>query len=98
MKKIIYFVLFVVVLLFGVTFTIENPTQVELNYLFGLQWSTRLAWVVVASLAAGVLLGFLGSLGMVVSARRELARRRRELKAKDQEILNLRALPLKDVV
>jgi uncharacterized membrane protein YciS (DUF1049 family) len=98
MKKIIYAVLFVVILLFGVTFTIENPARVDVNYLFDLHWNTRLAWVVVISLAAGVGLGFLGSLGMVLSAKRQLARKRKELKAKEQEILNLRSLPLKDVV
>jgi len=98
MKKILYLILFSVVLLVGVTFTIENPGRVDVNYLFDLHWNTRLAWVVFWALVIGVALGVLGMLGVVFSTKRQLARKRKELKAKEQEILNLRSLPLKDVV
>jgi putative membrane protein len=43
-------------------------------------------------------LGYLAALRTVLRLQRELVRARREIRAVEQEVANLRALPIKDVV
>ena len=42
MKRLLYGILILVVLLVGVTFTTKNAQVVELNYYFGIHWVTSL--------------------------------------------------------
>jgi len=44
----------------------------------------------------GVALGMLGCLGVVVRQRRELARLRKAVRVAEQEVENLRTLPIRD--
>jgi len=79
-------------------FVILNPQEVQLRYYFGFSWTGPLSWALFVSLLAGFVLGLLASLAAVLRARRAVGRRRREVRAMEQEIANLRALPLKDSI
>jgi len=98
MKRIIYMILAILVLLVGVAFAIQNKQMVELNYYFGLKWSGPLSLALLTSFAIGVVAGYVASLRMVVRMQRQLVQARKEIRHIEQEVINLRALPIKDVI
>ena len=98
MKRIIYTILAVLVLLIGIAFAIQNKQVIELNYYFGLKWSGPLSLALLTSFAFGVVAGYLASLRMVVRMQRQLVQARKEIRQIEQEVINLRALPIKDVI
>ncbi|GMQ90247.1 MAG: hypothetical protein BMS9Abin10_0602 [Gammaproteobacteria bacterium] len=98
MKKIVYGIITVIVLFLGITVTFQNQHVVDFNYYFGLHWKQPLAWILLLTFFAGIVAGFLASLKTVVRLQRQLVRGRKELRRAEQEVSNLRALPIKDVV
>lgn len=98
MKRIIYTILAVLVLLIGIAFAIQNKQVIELNYYFGLKWSGPLSLALLTSFAIGVVAGYFASLRMVVRMQRQLVQARKEIRQIEQEVINLRALPIKDVI
>jgi len=98
MKWFFYVVLALVVLVFGLGFVTKNAEIASLNYYFGLDWQAPLAVMLLASLTLGVILGLVASLGMVLRMRHRLAQMRREIREVEQEVKNLRSLPIKDVL
>ncbi len=95
MKRIIFLVVFLLVLAVGLSFALMNAETVMLSYYFG-TISAPLSIVVVVSLAAGTLLGVLACMGMALGLKQEIARLRRSVKVTEKEVENLRSLPLKD--
>lgn len=98
MKRIVYIVVAVLALFFGTTFALHNRQLIEVGYYFGLQWKGPLSLALLTALALGVLVGYLASLRMVVRMQRQLVQARREVRQVEQEVQNLRALPIKDVI
>ncbi|MFQ5936665.1 MAG: lipopolysaccharide assembly LapA domain-containing protein [Acidiferrobacterales bacterium] len=98
MKKYFYVLISIVVLLFGFTLTLQNRHPVDVNYYFGLHWHGPLAWILFAAFAVGVLAGFLASLRVLIRMQRQLVRARKDLRRTEQEVTNLRALPINDVI
>ncbi|GAB4509968.1 MAG: hypothetical protein Tsb0026_11060 [Sulfuricaulis sp.] len=98
MKRIIYTILAILVLLIGIAFAIQNKQAIELNYYFGLKWSGPLSLALLTSFTIGVVAGYLASLRMVVRMQRQLVQARKEIRHIEQEVINLRALPIKDVI
>lgn len=98
MKRIFYSVVIVVTLLFGITFAFQNRQSVEVAYYFGLGWHGPLSLALLTALALGVAVGWLASLRMVIRMQRSLVQARKDLRQVEQEVQNLRALPIKDVV
>lgn len=98
MTKLIYLIVLVIVIFFGLTFTLNNPQDVEVNYYFGLHWDGPLSLLLVFTLGVGAIIGFLGSIGLLMRVNRRLARARREIQKAEQEVTNLRALPIKDAI
>jgi putative membrane protein len=97
MKRIVYGILVLAVLLVGVTFTTKNAQLVELNYYFGVHWETPLSFMLLTTLTVGLALGLLASLAMQARMQRQLLQVRRENRQLEQEVNNLRALPIRDV-
>jgi len=97
MKRLVYGVLVLVVVLVGVTFTTKNAQVVELNYYFGIHWTTPLSFMLLTTLTVGIALGFLASLAMLARMQRQLLQARRDSRQPEQEVNNLRALPIRDV-
>lgn len=98
MKRILYLVLVLVIIFFGLTFALQNQTIVELKYYFGLYWSGSLVILLLAGLTFGAIFGYLAGLRMVIKMQRQLVQVRKEIRQIEQEVVNLRALPIKDVL
>lgn len=93
--RIIKFILILFIALFGAAFAVLNATPVNLNYYLGTQ-EAPLALVLVAALLVGALLGVVASFGVVLRLRHEMADLRRQQRLAQQEIDNLRSLPIKE--
>lgn len=98
MKRVSYVVIGIVVVLFGISFAFQNRQAVDVNYYFGLSWSGPLALALLGAVAIGVAIGFLANLRTVLRLQREAAAARNEIREVEQEVRNLRALPIKDVI
>lgn len=98
MKRIFYTVVISATLLVGITFVFKNQQVVELRYYFGVEWSGPLSLALLTTLAIGVAVGYLASLRMVIRMQRQLVQARKEIRQIEQEVTNLRALPIKDVL
>lgn len=78
MRAIIWFIrLLLFVLLFG--FAIKNDHLATLNFYFGGQWQLPLVFIILASFAAGAVLGVTATFASLLRQRREIARLRRQL-------------------
>jgi putative membrane protein len=98
MKRVIYVVAAILALLVGITFAYHNRQVVDVVYYFGLHWQGPLSLGLLSAFALGVVVGYLASFQAVVRMQRQLVRTRKELRQVEQEVQNLRALPIKDVV
>lgn len=98
MKRALYIVAAVVALIAGITFGFQNNQNIELSYYFGLVWTGPLSLTLLISFTIGVAVGYLASLRMVVRMQRQLVQARKEIRQAEQEVINLRALPIKDVL
>lgn len=95
MKRIVIFAVLLLVTLLGLSFALMNADSVRLMYYFG-EVQAPLSLVVVLAIALGAFLGVLASMGMVVGQKREIAKLRKSVKIAEEEVSNLRSLPLKD--
>ncbi len=98
MKKYVYMVITLIILLFGVTLTLQNRQPVDFSYYFGVHWGGPLAWLLFVTFGLGAVAGVLASLRLLLRMQRRLVRARKELRRAEQEVSNLRALPIKDVI
>lgn len=98
MKRIFYAIVVVITLVVGITFVFQNRQAIDLNYYFGIHWTGPLSLALLATLAIGVIVGYLASLRMVIRMQRQLVQARKEIRQIEQEVVNLRALPIKDVL
>ncbi|BCO30363.1 hypothetical protein TspCOW1_04660 [Thiohalobacter sp. COW1] len=95
MSRILSVIALVLLIGVGITFTVLNPQQVTLNYLLG-SLQLPLALLVVLVLALGALLGLLVAGFMLLRLKRENRKLRRGTRLAEQEVANLRSLPVKD--
>lgn len=98
MKRFLYAFVAIVVLVLGLGFAYKNAQIVNVDYYFGLHWEGSLSLLLLSTMTLGVLLGLMVGLGMYVRMQRQLVRARREIRDIEQEVQNLRALPIKDVL
>jgi len=98
MKRTFYIIVGIIVVFFGITFAFHNRQTVDVSYYFGLSWSGPLALALLAAVAIGVVIGFLASLRTVLRLQSQLVAARKEIRQVEQEVRNLRALPIKDVI
>lgn len=83
------------VLLLVLFFTLLNGEPVTVNYYLG-EIHPPLAAVIILSIVCGALLGLISSMVLIMASRYEVSRLRREIKHTEQELMNLRTLPIKD--
>lgn len=98
MKRLMYGVVVLWMVLVGITFTTKNAQMVELNYYFGIHWVTPLSFMLLTTFTVGIAFGVLASLAMLARMQRQLLQTRRETRQLEQEVNNLRALPIRDVL
>jgi len=95
MLKVIYALCGLILFLLGLAFASLNAGPVTIDFYLG-RGEYPLVLVLVGVLAVGTLLGALVGLGRVLRLKREIGRLRRSERLAEQEIRNLRALPLRD--
>lgn len=95
MKRILGFLLILLVLVFGLFFGLLNAEPVNVNYLFGSR-ELPLSFVLVMMLIIGALAGALAGLSLAFRVKREVYRLRREVRLAEKELTNLRSLPIKE--
>jgi len=95
MSKLIYTILVLTIILFGIIFAVLNADTVQLNYYFGSQ-QLPLSLALVLAMFVGALLGVVASFNMILRSRREVARFRKASAMAEKEIANLRAIPIKN--
>jgi len=93
--QLIYALSALVLCVAALSFAALNAEPVAIDYYLG-QLEVPLALLLVTALAIGALLGSLVGFGRVLRVRRDMARLRRESRATEEEVRNLRALPLRD--
>ena len=95
MKRLISFIIILITIIFGLIFAVLNAEPVTFNYYLG-KGEFPLSLILVITLAIGAVFGVLASIVVVLKSKRELAKVRRAVKLQEKEMMNLRALPLKD--
>jgi putative membrane protein len=98
MKRILYATAALAAVFFGTTFAIRNNQAVQVSYYFGFDWSGPLSIALLVTFILGVVLGYVASLRTTVRMQRQLVHARKEIRSIEQEVRNLRALPIKDVL
>ncbi len=94
MKRALIFLLLLLIAISGSVLTKLNVESVDLHYYFG-SIEISLALLIMLALCCGALLGLLLTLGMTLTARAEKRRLSRKLQLREQEIRNLREIPIK---
>lgn len=94
MKRALIFILLLFIALLGSILTRLNTNPVVFNYYFG-STEISLALLLLAVISCGALFGLFVTLAMTLSAHTEKRRLLRTLKLREQEIRNLRDIPIK---
>ncbi|MFA7588534.1 MAG: LapA family protein [Novosphingobium sp.] len=95
MKRLVTFLLLVLVVLLVMAFTVLNTETVAIDVYF-YQTAIPVSVLIFLSLIVGALLGVFGSIGMTLQLRVELRKLRKQLASSEQEIVELRKIPSKD--
>lgn len=95
MKRLVTFLLLVLVVLVVMAFTVLNTETVAIDVYF-YQAAIPVSVLIFLSLIVGALLGVFGSIGMTLQLRVELRRLRKQLASSEQELVELRKIPDKD--
>ena len=96
MKRILFFALLFLIGIIAASFAWMNVNEVKLTYYFG-SVELPLAFLVVVTFALGALFGVVAVMGMVFKLKRENTKLKKSNRSSEQELSNLRSLPLKDV-
>ncbi|MEJ2058861.1 MAG: lipopolysaccharide assembly protein LapA domain-containing protein [Gammaproteobacteria bacterium] len=95
MRKLILFVILLLIVGLGVVFTVFNYQPARLDLYF-VQFSLPLATLLALALLIGALLGMVTAMLLAVRKQREVRNLEKRLKLAEQELNNLRTSPLKD--
>ncbi len=95
MKRLLFLIIILLLVLFGLSFASLNPEPVALRYYFG-SLELPLSLLLSLVLAFGALLGMLVSLSLWLREKRRCAHLQRRVRLNEKEIRNLREIPIKD--
>jgi len=89
------YIFFILLILLGLTFAGLNAEPVSLNYYVG-NTKLPLSLLLILTLICGGLLGLLASCIVYIRLKSSNSKLRQRVKLVEEELANLRALPLKD--
>ena len=95
MVRIVYLIIFLILVIFGIVFAVLNAEPVKLNYYFGSK-EVALSLILVLAMIVGAILGVIASASMIISNRREVVKLRKSVELAEKEVANLRAIPIRD--
>jgi putative membrane protein len=93
--RFIKLLFFLFLILLGSAFTVMNMESIHIDYYFG-ERDIPLPLLLIATLGVGALLGVLASLGSYLRLKHQNAELRRKISLAQEELKNLRAIPIKD--
>ncbi|MEN8177463.1 MAG: LapA family protein [Pseudomonadota bacterium] len=93
--RIIKILFILIIMMLGAVFAVLNAEPVIFNYYFDSR-PLALSLVITIALGAGVVIGILSGIGMVLGLKRENASLRQRERLANEELRNLRNLPLQD--
>lgn len=93
--RFIKLLFFLFLILLGSAFAVMNTGNIHIDYYFG-ELDLALPLVLIATLGIGALLGVVASLGSLLRLKRRNAELRRKASLAQEEVKNLRAIPIKD--
>ena len=95
MRSLIKLIVAVLLMVLGAAFAIVNEQPVELDLYF-VAVSMPLSMILLLAMGIGILLGSLASFLYFMKIRKENADLRRQARLAEQEVKNLRSLPIND--
>lgn len=95
MRLLIAIILLLVAFGLAFMFANQNDQTIQLNYLFG-ETSIQLVLLITLCLALGLIIGLSMSGISLLKTRTQLKNCRRKLAKSDQELKNLRTMPIKE--
>ena len=94
-KRLIFAVIFIVVLILGLLFFVKNNQVMEFNYIAGSK-DLPVSLLLFASLCMGVLLGLVASLPVIVRLKQKSTKLEKQIKVIEKEINNIRVMPVRN--
>lgn len=94
MGRLIRLILLFALLIVALGFALLNAESIQVDYYLG-KLSVPLSLALVVVLAMGAVIGVIASLGMVLRAKRQNTKLRKQVKNTEKEVSHLRALPPK---
>ena len=98
MKRVLALIFIVFFAALLITFQIKNPGTVPVVYYFGLNYQLPFFVVILVPFVAGLLLGLFFMSLSLFKQKRHLGKAKKDLAKVEQEVKNLRAMPIKDEV
>ncbi len=80
MITLVYTIVIVIAVLFGVTFSLHNDSIVNVSYLSGVNWQGKVSVLILTTFSLGVLVGWVASLVSSIKARKELGKAKRQIR------------------
>ena len=93
--KILSTLFILLLIFFGISFAILNSSTVSLNYYLG-HTEISLSLLLAITLSAGAVLGFILATPTIFRLKRGNRKLKNRIKQTEQEVGNLRAIPIKD--
>jgi len=93
--RILLYIVFLLIVLLGISFAYLNADSVTFNYYLG-ERSMPLSLLLICSLGVGLILGFAVVLIAWIKLKAKNIRLKKRLKSAKQEIENLRAIPIRE--
>lgn len=98
MKRALALVFILIIVVILITLQIKNPEYVGLSYYFGINTSLPILVVVIVPFLAGLLMGVLFMSLSLFKQKRSLGKTKKDLAKAEQEVQNLRSMPIKNEV
>ncbi|MGD8587339.1 MAG: LapA family protein [Chromatiales bacterium] len=93
--RILKLFIIIIIMILGAVFAVLNAEPVRFNYYFD-SVELPLSLILTTALGVGVVLGILSGFGLVVGLKRQNVTLKRRSRLVNEEIRNLRNLPLKE--
>lgn len=95
MKRIFYIIAIILTLVVGAVFSARNASMVKMDFIITIV-ETNLSLAIIIALILGACLGVLASMLWLISAKRECQRLKRKADISQKELINLRAIPIRE--
>ena len=96
-KRYFSIILFLLIFIVSFVFFLKNNQVVTFNYLVASR-DISLSFLLFISIAIGALLGVLARLPKIIGLKQRISRLEKQVEASDEELNNLRVMPMKDTV